>query len=397
MKQTLLYVLSSFVIVTFMTACSGQVADEMAVVGNPGLSSDPCAAIDEKVLRLDRFTEVVKHTSAFYLEEKATAIQVPGITVSNNKKQMLKDVEKKYAEYAAEYQKYGCKTTKDRSTEQMADKEAGGFAAALLDSPCDTIDKKLVRVHEFTVMVNNTSAFYLEEKATAMPVPGITVSNNKKQMLRDAKRQEAELLQERQKQGCKAPVPSYTSPTPEKKEVVNKPALSAQPSADSDQKMMKTDDLTTKSSSNTAHMEDKVAAVPVPPKSTVSTVSKNNDKMLSEEKKKDTEVTVEHHNVTVVAPQHVDSAKTADKKAVASESALSSAEDCAALDKELIKLDEFMIMVNNTSAFHLEEKAQAMPVPGITVSNNKKKMLRDAQRKRAELLEEREKYGCGTP
>jgi hypothetical protein len=390
MKQTLLYSLASFLLVTFMTACSGQIADEMAVVGNPGLSSDPCAAIDEKVLRLDRFTEVVKNTSAFYLEEKATAIQVPGITVSNNKKQMLKDVEKKYAEYAAEYQKYGCKTTKDRSTEQMADKEAGGFAAALLDSPCDTIDKKLVRVHEFTVMVNNTSAFYLEEKATAMPVPGITVSNNKKQMLRDAKRQEAELLQERQKQGCKAPVPSYTSPTPEKKEVVNKPALSAQPSADSDQKMMKTDDLTTKSSSNTAHMEDKVAAVPVPPK---STVSKNNDKMPSEEKKKDTEVTVEHHNDTVVAPQHVDSAKTA----VASESALSSAEDCAALDKELIKLDEFMIMVNNTSAFHLEEKAQAMPVPGITVSNNKKKMLRDAQRKRAELLEEREKYGCGTP
>jgi hypothetical protein len=82
---------------------------------------------------------------------------------------------------------------------------------------------------------------------------------------------------------------------------------------------------------------------------------------------------------------------------VASESALSSAEDCAALDKELIKLDEFMIMVNNTSAFHLEEKAQAMPVPGITVSNNKKKMLRDAGRKRAELLAEREKQGCGTP
>jgi len=125
MKQTLLYSLASFVLVTFMTACSGQIADEMAVVGNPNLASDPCAAIDEKVLRLDRFTEVVKNTSAFYLEEKATAIQVPGITVSNNKKQMLKDVEKKYTEYAEEYQKYGCKVPK-RSTAQMADKEAGG-------------------------------------------------------------------------------------------------------------------------------------------------------------------------------------------------------------------------------------------------------------------------------
>lgn len=393
MKQTLLYSLASFVLVTFMTACSGQIADEMAVVGNPNLASDPCAAIDEKVLRLDRFTEVVKNTSAFYLEEKATAIQVPGITVSNNKKQMLKDVEKKYTEYAEEYQKYGCKVPK-RSTAQMADKEAGGFASALLDSPCDTIDKKLMKLHEFTVMVNNTSAFYLEEKATAMPVPGITVSNNKKQMLRDAKKQQEELLQERQKQGCKAPVPSYTSPIPDKKEVMNKPVLSSKPSADSNQKMMKTDELTTKtSSSSTAHIEEKVAAVPVPK----STVSKHNKQMPSEEKKKDTEVAVEHQNDTVAAPQHVGSAQMADKKAVESESALSSSEACAALDKELIQLDEFIIMVNNTSAFHLEEKAQAMPVPGITVSNNKKKMLRDAQRKRAELLAEREKQGCGTP
>jgi hypothetical protein len=102
MKQTLL-TLSFVAIGIFVTACStNQITDEMAVVGNPSLSSDPCAAIDEKVLKLDRFTEVVKHTSAFHLEEKANAIPTPGITVSTNRRQMLKDAEKKYAEYAAE-------------------------------------------------------------------------------------------------------------------------------------------------------------------------------------------------------------------------------------------------------------------------------------------------------
>ena len=107
MKQTLLYTLSFFVIAIFMNACSSQMADKMAVVGEPTLSSDPCAVIDEKVLRLDRFTEVVQNTSAFHLEEKAAAIQVPGITVSNNKKQMLRDAEKKEGEYAEQHQKNG--------------------------------------------------------------------------------------------------------------------------------------------------------------------------------------------------------------------------------------------------------------------------------------------------
>ncbi len=91
-----------------MTACTGQMADNMASVGYSNLSSNPCPAIDKKIMKLDRFTEVVKNTSAFHLEEKATAISTPGITVSNNKKQMLRDADKKYAEYSAEREKYGC-------------------------------------------------------------------------------------------------------------------------------------------------------------------------------------------------------------------------------------------------------------------------------------------------
>jgi hypothetical protein len=106
MKQTLLFTLSSFAIVTSMTGCGGQ----MAVVGKPSLSSEPCAAIDKKLIKLDEFTTMVNNTSAFHLEEKATALITPGITVSNNKEQMLRDANKKREELSVERQKYGCET-----------------------------------------------------------------------------------------------------------------------------------------------------------------------------------------------------------------------------------------------------------------------------------------------
>ena len=41
MKKILFYSLSSLAIMTFMTACSGQMTDKMAVVGKPSLSSNP--------------------------------------------------------------------------------------------------------------------------------------------------------------------------------------------------------------------------------------------------------------------------------------------------------------------------------------------------------------------
>lgn len=193
MKQTLLLTLFSFAISVFMTACTSQMGDKLAVVGNPTLSSDPCAAIDQKLIQLDEFTTMVNHTSAFHLEEKAAAMPVPGITVSNNKEHMLRDAKKKHAELVAERQKYGCETPMPSGTAQMAD----GLA------PCAAMDQKLIQLDEFANMVNNTSAFHLEEKAAALPVPGITVSNNKKHMLRDAKKKRAALLAEYKKYGCK--------------------------------------------------------------------------------------------------------------------------------------------------------------------------------------------------
>ena len=297
MKQTLLIALFSFSITSFMVASTDKFTDKLAVVGSPGLSSDPCAAIDKKVLKLDRFTEVVKNTSAFHLEEKATALPVPGITVSNNKKKMLRDAKKKYAEYAAERQKYGCDTPMTTSTD--------------------------------------------------------------------------------------------------KKAVVSKPALSSAPSAAIDKKTVKQDKVTTKANnSSTVHVEDKAAALPV----LASTASNKKEQMQKVEEKKAAAIEVEHPKYTTETPTPVTTAKTVEKKAVVSEPVLSSnsSDSCAAIDKKLIKLYEFMIMVNNTSAFHLEEKASALSVPGITVSNNKKKMLRDGEKKRAELSAEREKYGCDT-
>ncbi len=392
MKQTLLFTLSSFAIATFMTACTGQMADKMAVVGKPTLSSDPCAAIDKKVMRLDRFTEVVQNTSAFHLEEKATALPVPGITVSNNRKQMLRDAEKKYEEYAAERQKYGCETPMHTGAAQMADKKRVVSKPALSSDRCAAIDKKLMKLDEFTTMVNNTSAFHLEEKAAALPVPGITVSNNRKQMLRDAKKKQTELLQERQKYGCETPMPKGAAQA-DKKTVINKPALSSEPSTDIGKKMMKTDEFTTKVNNiNAIHIvEEKAAALPLP----AITVNKNKEPMVSDEKKKDAEHLEMRQKNGSKIPMSANTSQISDKKEVVSKPALSS-DLCNAIDKKLIKLYEFTIMVNNTSAFHLEEKAAALSVPGITVSNNKKKMLKDAEKKSVELLAERQKYGCET-
>jgi hypothetical protein len=387
MKQTLFYTLSFFAIATFMNACGGQMADKMAVVGEPALSSDPCATIDEKVLRLDRFTEVVQNTSAFHLEEKAAALQVPGITVSNNKKQMLRDAEKKQAEYAAQRQKYGCE-----STAQMADKKAVASKPALSSDSCDAIDKKLMKLDAFTTMVNHTSAFHLEEKATALPVPGITVSNNKKQMLRDAKKKEGELLQERQKQGCETPSPTGTEKRQDKKRVVNTPALVSEPSSDTDKKMMRPDTLKTKVHSTvTVPVEAKSAALPVPG----ITANHSKEPMVSDAKKKQAETEVERQKFADELPVPDGTVHMNDQKEVAKRSTVSS-DTCDAINKKLIELYEFTIMVKNTSSFHLQEKAAALSVPGITVSNNKKKMLQDAEKKGVELLAEREKQGCGT-
>jgi len=68
--------------------------------------------------------------------------------------------------------------------------------------------------------------------------------------------------------------------------------------------------------------------------------------------------------------------------------------ECADINKKLGQVDTFIENVNNMSAFHLEEAAVALPNPKISTSNNKKDMLKDANRKRASLLADSQKYGC---
>ena len=385
MKQTLLITLFSFAITSFLNASTDTITDtitdSMAAVGNPGLSSDPCAAIDKKVLRLDRFTEVVKNTSAFHLEEKANAIPTPGITVSNNRKKMLKDAKKKYAEYAAERQKYGCEIPVTTSTAQIADK------MPILDA-CAALENKVLRLDRFTEVVKNTSAFHLEEKASAIPTPGITVSNNRKQMLRDAKKKYVEYAAESEKYGCKTS-PGITQKSDELR-AINRATLSSGHSADTAKKTMSSPEPTTKVSNTTAvHAEKKAAAVPV----AKTTVSDNKEEMVAVTEKKDVEPSTARQTSNVETPVTASTAQV-DDKMTASDDATFSPEKCNSLDEELIELSEFTSMVKNTSAFHLEEKASALPSPGFTVSNNKKKMLRDIEKRHSELLKERKKYSC---
>jgi hypothetical protein len=68
--------------------------------------------------------------------------------------------------------------------------------------------------------------------------------------------------------------------------------------------------------------------------------------------------------------------------------------ECADINKKLIQVDEYIIKVDQMSAFHLEEAALALQNPKISTSNNKKDMLKDANRRKTDLLKESQKYGC---
>jgi len=105
MKYTFLLTLSSFTAITLLTGCTGQIA-------TVGLSStdkeEKCMKLDKNLIKVDRFLEMVNNKSAFHLEEAATAVPIPNITVSNNKSRMLKDGNKERADLLEERQKLGC-------------------------------------------------------------------------------------------------------------------------------------------------------------------------------------------------------------------------------------------------------------------------------------------------
>ena len=58
------------------------------------------------------------------------------------------------------------------------------------------------------------------------------------------------------------------------------------------------------------------------------------------------------------------------------------AKECLNLDKQLIKVDNLIVKVNEYPASQIEELAYTLPQPEITQSSNKKRILSDAQKKR---------------
>jgi hypothetical protein len=174
-----------------------QRADETAVADSTPLSSMPRTMIEKEPIRLNK-TRVVN------VEEKAAAVSVAKTIVSNNKEVVVIAAEKKAAERSSERQTYNVETPITAATSQMDDKMIAPDNSIFSSNKCNTLDEELIELVEFTTMVKNTSAFHLQEKASALPSPGFTVSNNKKKMLRDIERKYAELLQERKKYGCEA-------------------------------------------------------------------------------------------------------------------------------------------------------------------------------------------------
>ena len=69
-------------------------------------------------------------------------------------------------------------------------------------------------------------------------------------------------------------------------------------------------------------------------------------------------------------------------------------DQCDAYNRQLLQVDQYLKTVENTSAFHLEEAAVALEKPQISTSNNKKDMLRDAKRRKADILEKMQTSGC---
>lgn len=77
---------------------------------------------------------------------------------------------------------------------------------SVFDSPdkCDSINKDLILLDEFTKKVENMSAFHLEEAAAAWEDTKVTTSTNKTRMLKDAEKRKLDLEAEHQKYGCEA-------------------------------------------------------------------------------------------------------------------------------------------------------------------------------------------------
>jgi len=102
MKNTLLITLSTLTFTTLFSAC-GQVS-----VSTHTNTEEECLTLQRNLYKVEKFTDTVEKTSAFHLEEAAIMMNVPKITVSNNKRQMLRDAAKRKKALEEEQKELGC-------------------------------------------------------------------------------------------------------------------------------------------------------------------------------------------------------------------------------------------------------------------------------------------------
>ncbi len=103
MNNKLLLGISLVSMMMFVSGCSGKMPY------TESNNVEECEIINKKIAKIDKFTDSVKNTSAFHLEEIAPAMTTPDITVSNNKSKMLRDAKSKKEALLREEQRLGCK------------------------------------------------------------------------------------------------------------------------------------------------------------------------------------------------------------------------------------------------------------------------------------------------
>jgi len=102
MKNTPLLIISIFTTSLLITGCGQSI---------PYVNTDTeeeCVTVSRNLIKVETFTETVEKANAFHLEESAIALENPKISVSNNKRQMLRDARKRKVELEAEKKALGC-------------------------------------------------------------------------------------------------------------------------------------------------------------------------------------------------------------------------------------------------------------------------------------------------
>jgi hypothetical protein len=94
-----------------MSACTAKTEH---IVANPYKMAKSCESIDQSLEKLDRYILVVENSSAFHLEEASVAYEIPGVTISNHKKHMLRDAKSYREELISKHRAMECPTTKTK-------------------------------------------------------------------------------------------------------------------------------------------------------------------------------------------------------------------------------------------------------------------------------------------